>query len=132
MGNLLKKLQNVINGFIAEKEKRFLAFSQKMNEDYDWFFRHQADDMFVVNLELKQLRQLLDELDTNELNNYERMVGWVDDAEHYYLQKLAGAPVTVCTNIPMNNLANVHEHTVWQNMYRTMGKIRSIVEKYQH
>ena len=59
----LEKLVQVIKSALAEKEKQFNQLAAKMNENYDWFFRYRAIDLFIVNLEIKHLRKLLEELE---------------------------------------------------------------------
>ena len=121
----LERLVQVVKSFIEEKEKSFNHFAQKMNENYDWFFRYRAVDMFIVNAELKHLRELLDELKPENMDKIEETI---DCNYHYFLQKLVSDPVTASTNVHMANEAYIHERTVYQKMYALLCKLKNIIE----
>lgn len=121
----LEKLVQVVKATLAEKEKQFNQLKAKMNEDYDWFFRYRAVDLFIVNLEIKHLRNLLEELEQTEIDNVEDII---DCDYHYHLQKLVSDSVTASTNVPMFNLAYIHERTVSQKMYNLLGRLKTMIE----
>lgn len=121
----LEKLVQVIKSALAEKEKQFNQLAAKMNENYDWFFRYRAIDLFIVNLEIKHLRKLLEELERPEIDNVEEII---DCEYHFHLQRLVSDSVTACTNVPMHNLAYIHERTVSQKMYNLLGRLKTIIE----
>lgn len=121
----LDRLVQVVTAFLTEREKRFNQLAEKMNEDYDWFFRYRAVDQFILNLEIKHLRELLEEL---KPENMDRVEETIDCNYHYHLQKLVSDSVTANTNVPMFNLAYVHERTVHQKMYGMLGKLKRIID----
>ena len=121
LGRLVSNIDSVLN----QKAKRLEITAAKMNENYDWFFRHMAVEHFVLNLEISHLGKLKAEITGCELCEVEEIIG---SNLHYYHEKLVSDAVTASTNIPMWNLAYLHERTVSQHMYRTLKNLVRIMD----
>lgn len=117
-----KSVKFHINELVAEADK----YTRSMNEDYEYFFRWYAEDMYKVQLELSEYRKL------NAVVNTEDVVAtetYLRNKIRNFTDDLLGGSLRLCSTSATHSLAHTFAVEVKQ---RLRERFASLLDRFEN